>query len=159
MCLWLNSIKSRKTLLQKTHSGRVLTIWWLLHMLRHFDPPFWGLWKICIVSIPIFGQTWGKCRISTPIFVKKKKKKKKGKMYCFEPPFWPFVAFRVNGRWWASLSETQPRTHNHRPRPRPRLHPIFLKHNSPRPNDASVSYINIRWDNGSAKPLSKPILP
>ena len=52
-----------------THTpGRVLTLWRLLHMLRHFDPPFSGLWKICIVSTPIFEQKWGKCRISTPIF-------------------------------------------------------------------------------------------
>ena len=48
--------------------GRVLTIWRLLHMLRHFDPPFSGLWKICIVSTLIFEEKWGKCRISTPIF-------------------------------------------------------------------------------------------
>ena len=33
-----------------------------------FRPPFLGLWKICIVSVPIFEQKWGKCRISTPIF-------------------------------------------------------------------------------------------
>ena len=30
--------------------GRVLTLWRLLHMLRHFDPSFSSLWKICIVS-------------------------------------------------------------------------------------------------------------
>ena len=34
--------------------GGALTIWRLLHMLRHFDPPFSGLLKICIVSTPIF---------------------------------------------------------------------------------------------------------
>ena len=34
--------------------GRVLTLCGLLHMLRHFDPHFSGLWKICIVLTPIF---------------------------------------------------------------------------------------------------------
>ena len=52
----------------ETVPGRVLTLWRWLHMLRHFDPPFSGLWKICIVSTPIFEQKLGKCRISTPIF-------------------------------------------------------------------------------------------
>ena len=33
-------------------SGRVLILW-ILHMLRHFDPPFSGLWKVCCVSTPI----------------------------------------------------------------------------------------------------------
>ena len=41
-------------------------------MLRHFDPTFPGLWKICIVSTPIFEWRRGECRISTPIFVKEK---------------------------------------------------------------------------------------
>ena len=28
-------------------------------------------------------------------------------MYSFNPPFWPFIAFRVNGWYWASLSNTE----------------------------------------------------
>ena len=41
-------------------------------------PPFSGLWKICLVSTPIFGE-----------------------MYSFDPLLGPFVAFRVKGRCWA----------------------------------------------------------
>ena len=29
-------------------------------------------------------------------------------MYSFDPPSLTLVAFRVDGRWWASLSETWP---------------------------------------------------
>ena len=47
--------------------GGVLTLWRLLHILLHFDPPFSGLWKMCIVSTPIFWQRWRKF-ISTPSF-------------------------------------------------------------------------------------------
>ena len=35
---------------------------------------------------------------------------KLGKMYSFDPPFFTLVAFRVDGRCWASLSETEPST-------------------------------------------------
>ena len=35
---------------------------------------------------------------------------KLGKMYSFDPPFLTLVAFRVDGRCWASLSETRPST-------------------------------------------------
>ena len=60
-----------------------------------------GLWKICIVSTPIFKQKWRKCRISTPIFHQNWAK-------CFDPPppffFFTLVAFRVDGRWWAWYS-------------------------------------------------------
>ena len=28
-------------------------------------------------------------------------------MYSFNPPFWPFIAFRVKGWYWASLSNTR----------------------------------------------------
>ena len=74
--------------------GRVLTLWRLLHMLRHFNPPFSGLWKICIVSTPIFEQNV----VFRPLlFVK---------MYSFDPPFSSYVAFRVKGRCWASLITT-----------------------------------------------------
>ena len=34
---------------------------------------------------------------------------KLGKMYSFDPPFLTLVAFRVDGRWWASLPKTWPR--------------------------------------------------
>ena len=34
-------------------------------------------------------------------------------MYSADSPFWPFIAFRVNGRYWAFLS------HNHVPSPPP----------------------------------------
>ena len=93
------TINLRKTFFYDGYSpGMVLSLRRLLHMLRHFDPPFSGLWKICIVSTPIFQQKWGKCRISTPVFGQN-----------FDPPFWPFVVFQVNGQCWASLSETEPR--------------------------------------------------
>ena len=32
--------------------GRVLILW-ILNMLRHFDPSFSGVWKVCLVSTPI----------------------------------------------------------------------------------------------------------
>ena len=35
---------------------------------------------------------------------------KLGKMYSFDPPFLTLVAFRVDGRCWASLSKTRPST-------------------------------------------------
>ena len=35
---------------------------------------------------------------------------KLGKMYSFDPPFFTLVAFRVDGRCWASLSKTWPST-------------------------------------------------
>ena len=35
---------------------------------------------------------------------------KLGKMYSFDPPFFTPVAFRVDGRWGAPLSETWPST-------------------------------------------------
>ena len=76
--------------------GRALTIWRLLHMLRHFDPLFSGLWIICIVSTPIFLQ---KCCISTPIF-----HKNWAKCIVSPPLFLTLVAFRVDRRCWASLS-------------------------------------------------------
>ena len=63
--------------------GRVLTLWRLLHMLRHFDPLFSGLWKICIVLTPIFEQNWGKCHISTPNFCQNLSK------CIILTPFWP----------------------------------------------------------------------
>ena len=30
-----------------------------------------------------------------------------GEMYSADSPFWPFIAFQVNGRYWASLSHNQ----------------------------------------------------
>ena len=48
--------------------GRVLPLWRLLLVFRHFEPPFSGLWKICIVLTHILSKNRGKCRISTPIF-------------------------------------------------------------------------------------------
>ena len=53
-----------------------------------FWPPFSGLWEFCMVSTPIVEQN-----------------------VLFRHPFCPFVTIWVNGRCWASLSETQPRTH------------------------------------------------
>ena len=44
---------------------RVLILWILL-MLRHFDPSFPGLWKVCLVLTPILEQKLGKYHISTP---------------------------------------------------------------------------------------------
>ena len=72
--IW-KSIKSHSYLtnLYPYTPGRVLTIWRLLHMLRHFNPTFSGLWKLCIVSTPVFEQKWGKCIVS-PIFSQKSAK-------------------------------------------------------------------------------------
>ena len=63
-------------------------------MLRHFDPP-----ENCIVSIPIFEQKWGKYRFSTLIFCQNLT----NCIVWIPFLFWPFVAFRVNGRCWASI--------------------------------------------------------
>ena len=82
--------------------GRVLILG-ILHMLHHFDPPFSGLWKVCLVSTPIFEQKTRKMWYFDPFL------SKLGKMYCLDPLFLPFVAMWVKGRCWASLSETQPR--------------------------------------------------
>ena len=49
-----------------------------------FDPTFSGLWKICIVSTPIFYQNWAKWRISTPIF-----HQNWAKCIVSTPLFWP----------------------------------------------------------------------
>ena len=78
-----------------THSMKVITY------AAPFRTLFSGLWKICIVSTPIFEQKGGKS-FSTPIFCQNLAK-------CIVAPFWPLVAFRVNGRCWASPSEAQPR--------------------------------------------------
>ena len=64
-------------------------------------PLFSGLWKICIVSTLIFEKKWGNAIFRT-FFVKKN-----GEMYSADYPFWPFIAFRVNGRYWAFLSHNQ----------------------------------------------------
>ena len=53
-----------------------------------FRPPFSSLWKICIVSTPIFEQKMRK--ISTPIFCQNLTK-----YIVSTPSFWPFVAFQV----------------------------------------------------------------
>ena len=78
--------------------GRVLNLWRLLHMLRHFEPPFPGLWSVCMASTPIFEQKWEKKSYFDPFFVKI------WQYVLFWHSFWPFVEIRVNGRCWASLS-------------------------------------------------------
>ena len=55
-----------------------------------------------------------------------------GEMYSFDPLFRPFVAFRVNMRCWASLSETQPRTPPPPPRPDSKVHGAHLGQVGPR---------------------------
>ena len=77
-----------------THSMKVITY------AAPFRPLFSGLWKMCIVSTPIFEQKGGKC-ISTTIFCQNF-----AKCIASTSPFWPLVTFRVNGR---CPSETQPR--------------------------------------------------
>ena len=60
---------------------------------------------------------------------------KLGKMYSFDPPFcFTLVAFRVDGRWWASLSETWPCTNppSHPPHPHPHPHPTPHTPHTPR---------------------------
>ena len=73
--------------------GRVLCLWRLLHMLRHFDPPFAGLWKICIVSTPIFGAKMRK--ISTHIFSCDQAALKNTYMLYFCPSVCPSVDLSV----------------------------------------------------------------
>ena len=70
ICLNLLIVPELEKIFHAKHPGRVLTLWKLLHMLRHVDPLFSGPWKICIASTRIFEQKCGKCRISTLIFVK-----------------------------------------------------------------------------------------
>ena len=56
-CLACSMVSKKTTHARHNYSSHYmasLTIWRLLHMLRHFDPPFSGLWKICIVSTPMF---------------------------------------------------------------------------------------------------------
>ena len=82
---------------------RVLTIWRLLHMLGHFDPPpFSSLWKI--VSTPIFSKN--EENVFQPLFFIKI-----GQNVKFQPPFFSHcIAFRVDGWCWASLSDSWPST-------------------------------------------------
>ena len=53
--------------------GRVLTLWRLLHMLCHFDPPFLKFLEnwYSFDHLYIFEQKWGKCHILTHIFCQK----------------------------------------------------------------------------------------
>ena len=55
---WASRVKCPARFVSHLHEicipGGVLTLWRLLYMLLHFNPPFSGLWKICIVSTPIF---------------------------------------------------------------------------------------------------------
>ena len=42
----------------------------LLHMLRHFDPPFSGLWKFCIVSTLYFSENEENVVLQPLFFIK-----------------------------------------------------------------------------------------
>ena len=101
-------------------------------MLLHFDPPFSGLWKICRVSTLYFSKNEENV-VFWPIYFSKNEEKsyfdpyfssKLGKMYSFDPPFLTLVAFRVDGRWGASLSETWLSTPPPPPPPPPGAKPI-----------------------------------
>ena len=52
----LNLRASTFSPVNKMNPQCILTLWRLLHMFLHFDPPLSGLWKICIVSTPIFSK-------------------------------------------------------------------------------------------------------
>ena len=81
--------------------GKVLTLWRLLHMLRHFDPPFFRPLENLYSFDPYTREKkHRKMSHFDPYFLSKF-----GGMYCFDPSLWPFVALRVNMRCWAPLSE------------------------------------------------------
>ena len=61
-------------------------------MFRSFDPTFLGLWKICMVLTPIFEN-----KIEKMSYFDRYVLSKFDKVYNFDPPCWPFVAFRANG--------------------------------------------------------------
>ena len=129
--------------------------WRLLHMFRHFDPPFSGLWKIFIVSAPIFDlKKIGKC-ISTPIFHQNLGK-------CIVPPplVLPFVAFRVNGPRWASKTQpstpTRPPTPTH-PHPTPPPHNVRLKENVR--TILKYTYVNQQFCTGDGEMLPHVAMP
>ena len=67
-----------------------------------FQHYFFQVWKICLVSTPIFEKNEGMTYFE-PIFCKKKL----AKCIVWTPTFFPFIAFRVNGRYWAFLSNNR----------------------------------------------------
>ena len=72
--------------------GGELTIWLLtLHVLRHFDPTFSGLWKICIVwTISFDPNILAKMRKMS--YFDPYLSSKLGQMYSFDLPFFTLVA-------------------------------------------------------------------
>ena len=64
---------------------------------------------------------------------------KLGKMYNIDPPFFTSVAFRVDGRCWASLSETWPSTPTPTPI-HPHPHPTSPTPHPPPPPPPGVTY-------------------
>ena len=88
-----------------THSMKVTT----------YAPPFWPPFFRSLENLysfnPYILAKMGKMSYFDPYF-----SSKLGKMYSFDPPFFTLVAFRVDGRRWACLSETWPRTITPHPR-------------------------------------------
>ena len=68
-----------------------------------FRPPFFRSLKNLYSFDPYILAKMGKMSYVDPYF-----SSKLGKMYSFDPPFLTLVAFRVDGRCWASLSGTWP---------------------------------------------------
>ena len=104
-------------------------VWWeitwlsqsqcFVHQLdSHIPPIMWRLLHMPAISTPFF-RSLGNLYSFDPYLLAKMRKmsyldpyfsSKLSKMYSFDPPFFysTLVAFRVDGRWWASLSETWP---------------------------------------------------
>ena len=68
-----------------------------------FRPPFFRSLENLYSFDPFILAKMGKMSYFDPYF-----SSKLGKMYSFDPPFLTLVAFRVDGRCWASLSRTWP---------------------------------------------------
>ena len=69
-----------------------LTIWRLLHMLRHFDPPFFRSLENLYRFNPYILGKMRKMSYFDPYF-----SSKLGKMYSFAPLFWPSQRFESTG--------------------------------------------------------------
>ena len=132
--------------------------WRLLHMFRHFDPPFSGLWKNFIVSAPIFDlKKIGKC-ISTPIF-----HQNLGKCIVPPPPF-SFTLCSVSSQWTAlsiqnptEYPHTSPHPHPPPPHPTPPPHNVRLKENVR--TILKYTYVNQQFCTGDGEMLPHVAMP
>ena len=84
-----------------THYTKVTTTYAL-----QFRPPFFRSLENLYSFDPYIIAKIKKMSYFDPYF----SLKKMGKLYSFDPPFSTLVAFWVDGRCWASLSETWPST-------------------------------------------------